>query len=169
MTLLFAWRYFRGKKSTSAINLIAWISVVAIAVGAAALILVLSVFNGFEGLVKGLYADFYTDIRIAAAKSKFITVNEAQLQKIKAITGVKQICTVAEEKAVLVNGEYQTIIYLKGVDANYTEVAGLSNHITRGAFRLGTAEKPMLVLGSGIANAVGAEPGFDVAPLTVYL
>jgi lipoprotein-releasing system permease protein len=169
MTLLFAWRYFRGKKSTNAINLIAWISVLAIAVGAAALILVLSVFNGFEGLVKGLYADFYTDIRIAPAKSKFITLNQALLQKIKATDGVKQICTVAEEKAVLVNGEYQTIIYLKGVDANYTQVTGLSNHISRGVFKLGTVEKPLLVLGSGIANAVGAEPGFALAPLTVYL
>src|SRR3954453_19930864 len=114
MTILFAWRYFKGKKTTNAINVIAWISIVAIAVGAAALILVLSVFNGFEGLVKGLYADFYTDIRIAPAKSKFITVSEAQLQKIKATAGVKQICTVVEEKAVLVNQEYQSIIDLKG-------------------------------------------------------
>src|SRR3954447_6439905 len=109
MTLLFAWRYFRGKKSTSAINLIAWISVVAIAVGAAALILVLSVFNGFEALVKGLYADFYTDIKIAPAKSKFVTLTAAQLQQIKGTTGVKQVCTIAEEKAVLVNGEFQSI------------------------------------------------------------
>src|SRR3954471_19994158 len=106
MTVLFAWRYFKGKKTTNAVNLIAWISILAIAVGAAALILVLSVFNGFEGLVKGLYADFYTDIRIGPAKSKFITLKEAQLQKIKAIRGVRQVCTVAEEKAVLVNGDY---------------------------------------------------------------
>ncbi len=74
MTILFAWRYFKGKKTTNAINLIAWISILAIAVGAAALILVLSVFNGFEDLVKGLYADFYTEVRIAPAQSKFLTL-----------------------------------------------------------------------------------------------
>ena len=65
---LFAWRYFRSKKTTNAVNIIAWISVLAIAVGAAALIIVLSVFNGFEDLVKGLYGDFYADMRIAPVK-----------------------------------------------------------------------------------------------------
>src|SRR3954469_25757544 len=102
MTILFAWRYFKGKKTTNAINLIAWISVLAIAVGTTALILVLSVFNGFEDLVKGLYADFYTDIRIVPAKSKFLSLSDPQLQRIKRTEGVKQISTIAEEKAVLV-------------------------------------------------------------------
>ncbi len=58
MYLTFAWRYFKAKKSTNAINIIAWISVLAIAVGTASLIILLSVFNGFEDLVKSLYADF---------------------------------------------------------------------------------------------------------------
>ncbi|HEY2721287.1 MAG TPA: ABC transporter permease, partial [Chitinophagaceae bacterium] len=62
---LFAWRYFKAKKSTNAINIIAWISIVAIVIGTAALILVLSVFNGFEGLVKSLYSSFYPDINIS--------------------------------------------------------------------------------------------------------
>lgn len=177
MTILFAWRYFKGKKTTNAINVIAWISILAIAVGAAALILVLSVFNGFEGLVKGLYADFYTDIRVVAAKGKFIKLTPQQLRQIKETAGVKQICTIVEEKAVLVNGEYQSsngtpptsIVYLKGVDANYSQVSGLPNHIYKGKFDLGTAENPLLILGSGIENAVGTEPGMNLNPLTVYL
>lgn len=169
MTILFAWRYFKGKKTTNAVNLIAWISILAIAVGAAALILVLSVFNGFEDLVKGLYADFYTDIRIAPAKSKFLTLSPQQLQRVKRTTGVKQISTIAEEKAVLVNGEYQSIIYLKGVDQQYTSVSRLSKHIFKGTYDVGTVNKPLLILGAGIENAVGAEPGRDITPLTVYL
>ncbi len=169
MTILFAWRYFKGKKTTNAINLIAWISILAIAVGAAALILVLSVFNGFEDLVKSLYADFYTDIRIAPAKSKFLTLTSAQLQQIKGTAGVKQISTVAEEKAVLGNEEFHSIIYLKGVDDAYTHVSGLSKHISKGTFDRGSADHPLLILGAGIENAVGAEPGMDITPLTVYL
>src|ERR1700712_1119055 len=144
MTILFAWRYFKGKKTTNAINLIAWISILAIAVGAAALILVLSVFNGFEDLVKGLYADFYTDIRIAPAKNKFVTLTPQQLQQIKGTAGVKQICTIVEEKAVLVNEEYPSIIFLKGVDSNYTQVSGLAKHKFQGSFNTGTVEKPFL-------------------------
>ncbi len=169
MTFLFAWRYFKGKKTTNAINLIAWISILAIAVGAAALILVLSVFNGFEDLVKGLYADFYTDIRVAPAKDKFLILTPQQLQQIKGTAGVKQICTIAEEKAVLVNGDYQSIIYLKGVDSKYSEVSGLAKHIFKGTFDAGTIDKPLLIAGVGIANAVGVEPGMSLSPLTVYL
>lgn len=169
MTILFAWRYFKGKKTTNAVNIIAWISVLAIAVGAAALILVLSVFNGFEDLVKGLYADFYTDIRIAPSKGKFLTLSPAQFQRIKRTDGVKQLSTIAEEKAVLVNEESQSIIYLKGVDDQYQQVSGLSKHIFKGKFDRGTTDRPLLILGAGIANAVGAEPGMNITPLTVYL
>lgn len=169
MTILFAWRYFKGKKTTNAVNLIAWISVLAIAVGAAALILVLSVFNGFEDLVKGLYTDFYPDIRIAPSKGKFLTLSPAQLERIKHIDGVKQISTTAEEKAILVNGEFPTIVYLKGVDDAYPQVSGLSKHIFKGKFDRGSTDRPLLILGAGIENAVGAEPGMDITPLTVYL
>ena len=69
MNLLFAWRYFRAKKSTNAINIIAWVSMSAIIVGATSLILVLSVFNGFEDLVKSLYTSFYPDIKVRAASA----------------------------------------------------------------------------------------------------
>ena len=169
MTFVFAWRYFKGKKTTNAINLIAWISILAIAVGAASLILVLSVFNGFEDLVKSLYADFYTDIRIAPQKGKFITLSDQQLQKIKGINGIKGISCIVEEKAVLVNDAFQSIVYLKGVDENYTHVSGLSKHVFKGSFNLGNSDKPMLFLGAGIENAVAVEPGLTLRPLTVYL
>ncbi len=169
MTFLFAWRYFKAKKTTNAINIISWISILAIAVGAAALILVLSVFNGFEGLVKSLYADFYSDIRVGSAAGKIITINEQQLQQIRGLAGVSQVSFVAEEKAVLVNEEFQSIIYLKGVDENYPSVTRLAKHIIKGKYNTGTADNPLLILGAGIENAVGVETGSNLAPLTVYL
>lgn len=169
MNFVFAWRYFKGKKTTNAVNLIAWISILAIAVGSAALILVLSVFNGFEGLVKSLYADFYTDIRIAPAKGKFLTLTSEQLQQIKGTSGIQTIAGVVEEKAVLVNDAFQSIIYLKGVDTNYSQVCGLSKRVYKGKYELGNAENPMLFIGAGIENAVAVEPGLSLHPLTVYL
>ncbi|MDB5190866.1 MAG: lipoprotein releasing system transrane protein LolC [Segetibacter sp.] len=169
MTFLFAWRYFKAKKSTTAINIISWISVLAIAVGSAALILVLSVFNGFEDLVKSLYSDFYTDVRIVSANDKFLTLSPQQIEQVKKTKGIKGITLVAEEKAVIVNGDFQSIVYLKGVDENYTNVSGLAKHITKGKFYLGTSQEPALILGAGIENAVGVEPGMELMPLTVYL
>ena len=105
MNFLFAWRYFRSKKSANAINIIAWISVLAIAVGTAALIIVLSVFNGFEDIVKGLYGDFYSDIRITPSKGKFATFSPDMVKKIDSIPGINKLSFFAEEKAVLVNGD----------------------------------------------------------------
>src|SRR5215216_5417040 len=129
MTFLFAWRYFKAKKTTNAINIIAWISITAIVIGTAALILVLSVFNGFEGLVKSLYSSFYPDLKIGPASGKQIVLSAEQLQKIRSVKGIKAVSLVAEEKALLQNkaydedsSDFQSIIYLKGVDNNYTNV-----------------------------------------------
>lgn len=168
MNVLFAWRYFRSKKSTNAINVIAWISVTAITVGCAALIIILSVFNGFEDLVKGLYTDFYTDIRISPVKGKIIKLNPAQQQQIKATPGVAIFSLVAEEKALLVNGPYQSIVLVKGVDEQYTATNKITSHIKRGKFELGSLETPAIVLGYGIENAIGADVERGVYPLTLY-
>src|SRR5438045_4540846 len=84
---LFAWRYFKAKKTTNAINIIAWISMVAIMVGTAALILVLSVFNGFEGLVKSLYSSFYPDLKIVPASGKQLVLTPEQIARIRSVPG----------------------------------------------------------------------------------
>lgn len=169
MNFLFAWRYFKSKKSANAINIIAWISVLAIAVGTAALIIVLSVFNGFEDLVKSLYSDFYADVKITAAKGKFISFSPEQVKKIARTPGVSTLSFFTEERAVLINGDYQTIVFLKGVDENYIHVNRLANHIERGKYKLGTTDAPAIVAGAGIANAVGADPEDKLSNLVVYL
>jgi len=169
MNFLFAWRYFKSKKSTNAINIIAWISVVAITVGTAALIVVLSVFNGFEGLVKGLYADFYADIRVAPAVGKTFHLSTAQYQQIKQTTGVLGMSGVVEEKAVLVNGECTSIVYIRGVDNQFENVIKIASHIKRGNFELGTAEDPKIVVGIGIENAACLDVERPSSPITLYM
>jgi lipoprotein-releasing system permease protein len=148
---------------------ISWISILAIIVGTAALILVLSVFNGFEDLVKSLYSSFYPDIRISAAQGKQITLSQQQLDKLRSVKGVKAVSLTAEEKAFLQNGEFQSIIYLKGVDEQYPAVTGMSKYVVAGDFNTGDADNPLLVLGAGIENAVGVQADRNLAPLTVYL
>lgn len=169
MYSLFAWRYFKAKKSTNVINIIAWMSIIAIAVGSAALILVLSVFNGFEGLVKSMYGDFYPDLRVSALHGKYIHPTQQQLAQLKQIKGVIHYSLTLEAKALLVNSEDQkTIVYLKGVDSNYRKVVSLYKHIIdNGKYVLGTRENPSIVLGGGVANAVSAYP-ILTTPLTVF-
>src|SRR5882672_763926 len=113
MNFLFAWRYFKAKKSTNAINIIAWVSMAAIVVGAASLILVLSVFNGFEDLVKSLYTSFYPDIKITPAAGKTLTLTPQQRQQLAGIKGIRALSLEAQDNALLQNGDWKTIAYLK--------------------------------------------------------
>jgi lipoprotein-releasing system permease protein len=176
LNFLFAWRYFKAKKTTNAINIIAWISIVAIVIGTTSLILVLSVFNGFEGLVKSLYSSFYPDVRISPASGKQIVLTQQQLDKIRSVKGVKAVSLVVEERALLQNkafemdsADYQSIIYLKGVDSNYTRVTTVADHLIEGNFKTGTADDPLLVLGAGIQSAVGVQSDRNIRPLAIYM
>jgi len=138
-------------------------------VGTTALILVLSVFNGFEGLVKSLYTSFYPDIKISPISGKQLTLTQLQLNELRSVNGVKNFSLIAEEKALLQNGDYQSIIYLKGVDENYNKVTGVGAHLIKGEFNTGDADNPLLVLGSGIENAVSVQSDRNLVPLIVYL
>jgi lipoprotein-releasing system permease protein len=169
MNLLFAWRYFRAKKSTNAINIIAWVSMTAIVVGAASLILVLSVFNGFEDLVKSLYTSFYPDLKITPATGKMLILTPDQLRQLSGTQGIQALSLVAEDKAYLTNGDSRVPVYLKGVDENFKKVSGVDEKIVRGSFDLGTDEHPLGVLGSGIAYTLGVEADRALVPLSVYI
>ncbi len=169
MNFLFAWRYFKARKTTNAINVISWISIVAMMIGTAALILVLSVFNGFEGLVKSLYSSFYPEIKISPETGKQITLSEEQLQKLRSVKGMGSMSLYVEEKALLRHGESQSIINLKGVDDNYADVNTIEQHIVKGNFNTGTSQQALIVLGAGIESAVGVQTDRNIIPLEVYL
>jgi lipoprotein-releasing system permease protein len=169
LNFLFAWRYFKAKKSTNAINIIAWTSIVAIVVGTTALILVLSVFNGFEDLVKSLYSSFYTDLKVTAARGKMITVSPAQLQQLHAIRGIRNFSRVVEEKAMIQNGDYQSAVYVKGVDENYRYTSGVATHLINGGYDLGNEEVPKIILGVGVEGALGIVADRNIFKLMIYL
>jgi len=169
MRLLFAWRYFKAPKSTQAINWIARISVIAMAVGTAALILVLSVFNGFEGMVKSLYSSFYPDWRLMPAQGKILQLTAAQLKSLQQVRGVEAVSLVVEERALLQAGENQALVTLKGVDTAFTAVSGVAQHLVSGEFVVGTAATPYLVLGAGVESALSILADRNLEPITVYL
>ena len=169
MNFLFAWRYFKAKKSTNAINIIAWVSVLAIVIGTASLVLVLSVFNGFEDLVKSLYSSFYTDLKISPQRGKTIVLTQDQLRQLSSLPSIRSYSLIVEDKALLQNGDALSIVNLKGVDSNYTRVVGIKQKVVTGKFVIGTADHPSVVLGVGIENALGVAADRDILPLSVYL
>ncbi len=169
MYLKFAWRYFRAKKSTNAINIISWVTAGVIAFSTLCQVLVLSVFNGFEDLVKSLYSNFYSDIKVIPDKGKTFTLTSAQLKQISSMAGIKGTSLDIEEKALLQNGDQQTVVLLKGADSNYDKVSGVPQKMYHGVFNVGTLDNPKLVLGSGIENALGIQADRNLFPITVFL
>lgn len=167
--LKFAWRYFRAKKSTNAINIISWVSMLAMLFGTASLLIVLSAFNGFESLVQSLYGAFYPDIKVSAVRGKTIQLTQEQLNEIRSLSGIASVSLVAEEKALVQNGDMQTIVTIKGVDSSFAEVNDVSAYVYRGAYELGTDERPGLVLGIGIEQALGLLSDRTIYPVSVYL
>ena len=156
MHLLFAWRYFRGKYAFQAIQIIAWVSVFAIAIGTAALITILSVSNGFTEVVKSLYSDFYADVRVSPKQGKFFSVTDAQYVKIQKIDGVKAISKIVENRALLVKEGFQTVVLVKGVEDSYTQINHISKYIKRGFVDFGNQQTPKLLVGIGIEQKIGA-------------
>ena len=155
MHFLFAWRYFRGKYAFQAIQIIAWVSVFAIAIGTAALITILSVSNGFSDVVKGLYADFYADISVTPKNGKYFTLNDAQYVKLKNSKGVKAITRVVESRALLVKDGYQTVAIIKGVENSYGNINKINKYLKRGECAIGDLQSPLFIMGIGVEHNLG--------------
>lgn len=167
----FAWRYFKAKKSANAINIIARVTTFVIAFATCCQILVLSVFNGFEGLVKSLYSSFYTDIKIIPASGKTFVLSPGQLANINSQPYVLHTSMIAEENALLQDEEVQSLLRLKGVDDHFVQVSGLPGKIVKGKFITGDAAHPSIVVGAGIQYQAGIVVNDAFAPeeLTVIL
>src|SRR5690606_30210292 len=117
-----AFRYLRGKRAGNAVPILSRISMAAIAVGSCAMIVLFSVFNGFEYLVKDLYKAFYPEIKISAAKGKFFSLPDDKAAAINGLKSVDKLSYVLEDN-VLVNSETeQRVATLKGVDNLYMDV-----------------------------------------------
>jgi lipoprotein-releasing system permease protein len=165
---LFAWRYFRGKYAFQAIQIIAWVSVFAIAIGTAALITILSVSNGFSSVVKTLYADFYADVRVTPKVGKYFTINDAQYLQLKSVNGVKAISKVIENRALLVKDGMQTVAIVKGVENAYGNINNIKKYLKRGECAIGDTSAPMFIMGIGIEQKLGLMQSMIGDTIQVY-
>jgi len=143
---------------------------VGMGVGSLALILVLSVFNGFEGLVLSLYNSFYPEVKILPEKGKTFTLSSDTLDQIRSMEGVAHISEVLEQKALAKTSKDEQIITLKGVDSNYVHVTGVDSAVERGEFLLKQGPEHYAVIGRGVEAKLGLNvSGNYPAPLKVYM
>lgn len=169
LSLKIARRYLFAKKSTNAINIITGISVFGIAVGTAALLLVLSVFNGFEDLITEMYSNFNPDVKVLPAEGKTFEVDSAMLQELYQIEGVKLVSQTIEETAVFEYKGSQDFGTLKGVDQLYAAVTGIDSTVREGNYKLQEGEQEMAVMGLGMRNKLQVNVDDLFSPLIVYM
>lgn len=169
LALQIAFRYLFSKKSTNAINIITGVAMVGMAVGTLALLLVLSVFNGFEGLVLSLYNQFTSDLQITPAQGKILVLSEQQLKKIQQSEGISAIAQVLEEKALLKYQDREYIATVKGIDSQYIKVNNLQQAVVKGKFITQDASLDYIVLGAGVKAALGANIEDGINAISVFL
>lgn len=167
LSFYIARRYLLGKKSQNAINIISAISVLGVATGTMALVIVLSVFNGFDQVVKSLFSTFDPDIKISAVEGKTFIPGEGVLDSLRSLPGVRAVSEVVEENVLLLYGDKQHIATIKGVDDAFVDVTGIDSMIYDGTMKLKDSNRPYAVVGQGVAYSLRIGLNF-VDPLFVY-
>ena len=160
LPLFIAGRYLFAKKSHNVINIISAISAVGMAIGTAALIIILSIYNGFDELVKSTLSNVEPDILITPAKGKvFIPEGEA-FDRIKANPMIGEYDLILQENVFVDYDGHQGIAKAKGVDSAFEAESPLAGHITNGEFSLHKGQLPQMVVGAGLAYKMGMNPAF---------
>jgi len=167
LSFFIAGRYLFAKKSHNVINIISIISAAGIALGTTALIVILSVYNGFGDLIKSLYSAGEADILILPAQGKVFRTDTITLQKARELTMGNHFCEVAKENVFVRYGNKEAVAEMKGVDSTFENTTVLRNYIIDGEFSLWHGEVPQAVAGRGLTQTLGMRPHFTDA-LTVY-
>lgn len=168
VSLYIARRYFIAKKSTNAITIISWISVLAIAVGTGALVIILSGMNGLTGLVETLYNSFNPDIKITSATGKVFTANDVLMFRLKQTEGVAFVSKTLDDNMLLKFDNSMQIVRVKGVDENFLPVTRFDTLLAEGTFLAPSAKEKQIVLGKGVAYRLGISLGDMFTPVSIY-
>lgn len=160
-------RYLFSKKSHNAINIISGISVIGIAFGTFALVVVLSAFNGLSDLVRSLYNSFDPDIKITAIKGKVFNPNSPEFEAVRKIPGVVHFHEVIEEHALLKYKDQQCLAVIKGVDEHFNKMTVMDTLLIDGKYMLDDRSRNFAIIGQGVAHYLNTGPS-DFSPLTLY-
>lgn len=166
--LFIARRYLFSKKSKNVINIISTISVAGVTIGTMALVIVLSVFNGFDHLIKSMFSTFDPDIKIQTTKGKTFILDSTKIAQIKSIGKVLYYSEIIEDQALLEYGKKHHIGIVKGVSRDYTKICGIDSTIIDGNFYLKNKNNSYAVIGQGVAYFLHVGLKF-ITPLKIYV
>ena len=150
-----AGRYLRSRKSHSVINIISGVSVAAMATPVAAMVILLSVINGLEGMVRSLYTAVDADITVRAAEGTVFDTARIDTAAMRAAEGVEALSLVLEQGAMAEAAGRRTVVRLRGVERDYTRVVPIDRHIYAGTFSVAVGDARSAVVGHRTAQELG--------------
>ncbi len=162
-----AGRYLFAKKSHNVINIISIISAAGIAVGCAALVIILSIYNGFDNLLKSMVESYTPDLVVRPRSEKVFTPDSGAVASLRGMPGVVAVSEALEETVFIRYGDRDAIVMARGVDSTYQEVTGLKKYVAQGSFSLKEGEVDQMVLGSSIAQDLRLNLSF-LTPIELY-
>ena len=160
-------RYLVAKKSHNVINIISAISAAGMAIGTAALVIIMSIYNGFDSLIKTMMSKVEADLVIVPAHGKTFVPEGEVYDWIYEQEEVKNMCCVLQEQVFISYDGKQSLCQAKGVDWVFEDETPLKDYIRDGEFRLHKGDIPMASIGSGLAWEMGINPRF-LSPIELY-
>ena len=167
LPLRIALRYLFARKSYNVINLISGIGVAGMAIGTAALVIILSVFNGFNKIVSESLGDVSPDIAVRPASGKVFSPDSSLFAPVLENPDIDTLSSTLEEQVFISYEGRQSLARLKGLDAVGEEESAFRNHLVNGEWNLHKGDLPRAVPGAGIAGSLGLSPRF-VTPMEVF-
>jgi lipoprotein-releasing system permease protein len=163
-------RYLRGKRSANAVPILSRISMVAIAVSSAAMIIIFSVFDGMESLVKDTYKAFYPEIRITVVRGKFFPLDTNKLVAIRRINGIEEMSACIEDNAMAIDeaNKGQKVVMVKGIDKNYLAVDDIRKYLVKGADSVSMGHPYTAIVGMHVLNELGLDFNYPFSKIELY-
>ena len=160
-------RYLFAKKSHNVINIISAISAIGMAIGTAALIIILSIYNGFDMLIKDMMGNVEPDLLITPASGKVFVPQGDAYDWIYEQDNVKNMCSVLQEQVFISYDGQQGLAQVKGVDWIYEGESPIKDHLREGTFTLHRGDIPLAAVGVGLSYSMGINPRF-LSPIQIY-
>ncbi len=168
LSIFIARRYFLSRRKKNFINVISVLSMLGVAFATAALIIVLSVFNGLEVLLRSLYTSFDPELKIEAVKGKSFPVTEEWITHIRNTPGIKVVTEVIEDYAYVRYRDASMVVTIKGVSENFLDQHRFDHHIVEGELKLTQDSIPFAILGRGVRYTLSAEVEDDSRALRMF-
>ena len=168
LSFYIARRYLFSKKSHNAINIISMVCVCGVVVATIAVVCALSVYNGFNDLVAGMFSSFDPELKISPRTGKVFDPTTAEFQKVKQLPDIAWFGEVLQDNALVRYHDRQDIAVIKGVDENFSHLTLIDSILIDGSFILKDEVADYATLGVGLSAKLGAKPGFT-SPLEIYV